>query len=175
MSPIHDPRFSKTRWEGARKAELEESVRIQRNEYIKPMVMFTVAFLLFPTIPVFGILAESGATDAAIAIGVYCLAIGVAIVIGLIALVITCGLFGTGAGPLMLGLLWLAAIFAVVFAFNSFLPISGCVSLLIILAIIAGLVAWMFDMDKVESVTVAVITWLIWIGSNIVIYAAMMN
>ena len=100
---------------------------------------------------------------------VYAVALSISVVVGLAALVITCKLFGTGAGQLWLGLFKLAGIFSLMLIAMALVAPLGCWGLVILIAIMAMLIAWQFELEMVEGVATAVACWLIFIGMDVVI------
>lgn len=171
MAPIHDPRFSGTRWEGAVESARQETRRAHLQAYIVPLLMLAAGWLAAVAYPI--IVGGAGVGDAVAATGVWLVILAISVVAGVLGLVITCKLFGDDAGNLWLALVRLAGIYAVVMVVGAVLSMLACIGLIITLAIMAGLVAMLFEMEFKEGLVVAIVTWLVLIGVSLGINALM--
>ena len=171
MAPVHDPRFSGTRWEGVLESTREEARRAHRRAYIIPLLMLAAGWLAAIAYPV--IVGGDGVVDAVVATGMWLVILAISVVAGVLGLVITCKLFGDDAGNLWLALVRLAGIYAVVMVVGAALSGLGCYGLIVTLAIMAGLVAMLFEMEFKEGLVVAIVTWLVWVGASLGITALM--
>ncbi len=97
--------------------------------------------------------------------GSYLAFLGICVVIGLVALVLTCALPRTDAGPVSLAVLRLAGTFAIVSIVPPLFGSLGLFGLLFAGALMAMLVAWLFELDITEAMIVSVIIWILWVGA----------
>jgi hypothetical protein len=161
MTPVHDPRFGGAHRQAALDYARQENRRAERRAYIIPLVMLAVGWLAMIAYPV--IADRAGLLDAMAATGVWLLILAISMVAGLLGLIVTCKLFGDDAGNLLLALIRLAGIYAIVMVVGTLLSGLMCLGFALTLAIMAGLVALLFEMEFKEGVVVAVVTWLAWL------------
>jgi trans-L-3-hydroxyproline dehydratase len=164
VMPVEDPRFTSTRHEDAREAELAESGRIARVEYYKALMMLGVGVAIGAGWPVVQAISDDSGGSVGEVILTYVLTLAISVVVGLIGLIITCSIFGSGAGHIPLTILRLAGIFAIVMIFGRlFLPMA-CVGYICTGAILAGLIAIMFEMELNEGIAATIVVFLGYVG-----------
>lgn len=155
----------------AQSLELERKQSRQRAwmAYIVPLVMLAIGFTIGAGWPALTALNEEGPHVAALVLAVYAVILSISVVVGLVALIITCKLFGSGAGQLWLGLVRLAGIFSLMLIAAAVVAPLLCWGWLILIALMAGLIAWQFEMEIAEGVAASVVCGFIFIGTIIVI------
>ncbi len=157
MAPVHDPRYSKARWNDVHQADQRDAEAIARMEYIKPLALVAAG------VPIGMLLATRGPAGAEAAVG-WLVFLGASIVLSMIALFIAARLFLGGGGPLGLDILRIAG--AATVADATFLLIAGgfIVSVVSVVGasfVFVGLVVWLFDMDLEDAALLAIIIWVL--------------
>lgn len=170
MTSQHEDRFTSGHKAQGLELDRQMAARAARMEYILPLVMLAGGFIIGAGWPAVTVMKEDGPLGAMLVLAVYAVMLSISVVIGLAALVITCRLFGTGAGQLWLGLLKLAGVFSLLLIAAALLSGLGCWGSFILLAVMAGMIAWQFDLEMVEGAVAALVCWLIFIGMNIIIF-----
>jgi hypothetical protein len=168
MSPVHDPRFSSTRWRENLEADAQWSAERTKRDYLIALGMTVVGLIVF----IIQIIAQTGeplSTPAAlITWGV--LVVG-ASVLGIGALYIVCAIFGDDAGSIGLAFLRLMGTFSVALVAFTFLEPVGCLALIVAGGVIAVCVAVLFDWDGKQGMAFAAIMLVLWIGLSFVLTA----
>ncbi len=159
MSPIQDPRFSHAHKSQMRQQDRDAGERAARMEYIKPTVML----LLGGGIVVGYLLSSSGVGGALL----YVLVISVELIVGVAGLWAASAIWLGGMGPLGLGILRLAGIYAMTDMIALFLGELAFVGLLIQLVCYVAMLAWLFDLDPAESILLAILTFVLKIVAGI--------
>ena len=158
MSPIQDPRFTQAHTD-ARQADVADSRRIVRWEYRKALLVLAVAIGAVLLLALVG-------TQLPIQLALGWLAIKLAggFLVAFIALLIAERLFLGDVGPKGLAALRLAA--ALTGTQATWLVVGAVPLYGIILASIAYavLIVWLFDVDFVDAVLLAMISWVLVIG-----------
>jgi len=158
MSPIQDPRFSHAHKSQMRQQDRDAGERAARMEYIKPTVM-----LLLGGGIVVGSVLSSGSAGSAL---LYVLVISVELIVGVAGLWAASALWLGGMGPLGLGILRLAGIYAMTDMIALFLGELAFVGSLIQLVCYVAMLAWLFDLDPAESILLAILTFVLKIGAG---------
>ncbi len=161
MSPIQDPRFSHAHKSQMRQQDRDDSERAARMEYIKPAVML----LLGGGIVVSYLLSSSGVGSALL----YVLVITIELIVGVAGLWAASAIWLGGMGPLGLGILRLAGIYAMTDMITLFLGELAFVGSLIQLVCYVAMLAWLFDLDPAESILLAILTFVLKIVAGIAI------
>ncbi len=169
MSPIQDPRFSSIRKRETLQQDRDAGERAARMEYIKPTVM-----LLLGGGMVMGSLLFSGGAgpDEMSGIGsalLYVLGISIELIVGVAGLWAASAIWLGGMGPLRLGILRLAGIYAMTDMIGLFLGELAFVGWLIQLVCYVAMLAWLFELDIGDSILVAFLTFVLKIGAGIAI------
>ncbi len=155
MSPIHDPRFTQAHTD-ARQADFADSRRIVRWEYRKALLVLVGAIGATLLLGIVG-------TQSSIPIALLWLAIKLlgGLWVAFIALLIAERLFLGDAGPKGLAALRLAA--ALAGAQATWLVVGAVPLYGIVLASIAYalLIVWLFEIDFVEALLLAAISWML--------------
>ena len=159
MSPIHDPRFSQTKRDDALQLEREASKQSSRFEYVKPLVIFGIAFP-FSLI----LVANSGGWDqdvtTASILGFFVIGFGLSLLLAMVALLIAAKILIGGFGFLGLAVLRMASVLAVFDVVSLLLGGGLNISIfpgLVATIILAGMIVWLFDFDLTEGALVAII------------------
>ncbi|MCH8211226.1 MAG: hypothetical protein IIB99_07610 [Planctomycetes bacterium] len=150
MSPIQDPRFSHAHKSQMRQQDRDAGERAARMEYIKPTVM-----LLLGGGIVVGSVLSSGSAGSAL---LYVLVLSVELIVGVAGLWAASAIWLGGMGPLGLGILRLAGIYAMTDMIALFLGELAFVGLLIQLVCYVAMLAWLFELDPAESILLAILT-----------------
>ena len=153
MSPIQDPRFSHAHKSQMRQQDRDAGERAARMEYIKPTVM-----LLLGGGIVVGSVLSSGSAGSAL---LYVLVISVELIVGVAGLWAASAIWLGGMGPLGLGILRLAGIYAMTDMIALFLGELAFVGLLIQLVCYVAMLAWLFELDPAESILLAILTFVL--------------
>ena len=153
MSPIPDPRFSKTRRAETLRKEREAGDLAARMEYIKPLVMLVIGGTA-----VMGVRFFSAGAGAAL---LYPVALSIELVFGVAGLWLAAKLWLGGAGPLALAILRLAGIYAATDLIASLVSPWMFLGWAIHIACYLGLLTWLFELDLADSIMLAVITFLL--------------
>ena len=161
MSPIQDPRFSHAHKSQMLQQDRDDSERAARMEYVKPTVML----LLGGGIVVGYLLSSSGVGSALL----YVLVISIELIVGVAGLWAASAIWLGGMGPLGLGILRLAGIYAMTDMITLFLGELAFVGWLIRLVCYVAMLAWLFDLDPAESILLAILTFVLKIGAGIAI------
>lgn len=161
MSPIQDPRFSHAHKSQMRQQDRDDSERAARMEYIKPVVM-----LLLGGGIVVGSVLSSGSAGSAL---LYVLVLSVELIVGVAGLWAASAIWLGGMGPLGLGILRLAGIYAMTDMIALFLGELAFVGLLIQLVCYVAMLAWLFELDPAESILLAILTFVLKIVAGIAI------
>ncbi len=169
MTPIQDPRFSNIRKRETLQQDRDAGERAARMEYIKPTVM-----LLLGGGMVMGSLLFSGGAgpDEMSGIGsalLYVLGISIELIVGVAGLWAASAIWLGGMGPLRLGILRLAGIYAMTDMIGLFLGELAFVGWLIQLVCYVAMLAWLFELDIGDSILVAFLTFVLKIGAGIAI------
>ena len=153
--PIHDQRFTQAHTD-ARQADFADSRRIVRWEYRKAVLVLAVALGATLLLGLVG--TQSPIQTALIWLGIKLVG---GFAVAFIALLIAERLFLGDAGPKGLAALRLAA--ALVGAQATWLVLGGVPLYGIALASLAyaALIVWLFDVDFVEAVLLATISWVL--------------
>lgn len=159
MSPIQDPRFSHAHKSQMRQQDRDDSERAARMEYIKPAVML----LLGGGIVLGYLLWSSGVVSALF----YVLVITIELIVGVAGLWAASAIWLGGMGPLGLGILRLAGIYAMTDMITLFLGELAFVGWLIRLVCYVAMLAWLFDLDPAESILLAILTFVLKIAAGI--------
>ena len=165
MSPVHDPRFSDSHRQSLLDGARTDANAANKWLYYTPLIMLGCGLLVSAMIAG----AEGGLVVAAMSIPINLIAVGVMSVIGLIAMFVVCALFKSDAGPVPLGLLRLAGVYGVILPIATLMAPTMCIGVVITGLILAGLIAMVFDMEMVEGVVFAVVSWLVLMGINMVL------
>lgn len=169
MSSQYDTRFTSASKAQALELERKHGDQAARTAYVQPLVMTAVGFALGAGWPAVAALGEGGILEALFILVVYAVMLSISVVVGLIGLVVTCRLFGTGARSLWLGLVKLAGVFSTLLIAAALVGPLGCFGFIILIALMAGLIAWQFELELVEGLATAVVCWLVFLGMNVVI------
>ena len=161
MSPIQDPRFSAAHKRETLQQDRDAGERAARMEYIKPTVML----LLGGGIVMGSVLSSGGAGSALL----YVLVISIELIVGVAGLWAASAIWLGGMGPLGLGILRLAGIYAMTDMITLFLGELAFVGWLIRLVCYVGMLAWLFDLDPAESILLAILTFVLKIVAGITI------
>ena len=153
MSPIQDPRFSHAHKSQMRQQDRDAGERAARMEYIKPTVM-----LLLGGGIVVGSVLSSGSAGSAL---LYVLVLSVELIVGVAGLWAASAIWLGGMGPLGLGILRLAGIYAMTDMIALFLGELAFVGLLIQLVCYVAMLAWLFELDPAESILLAILTFVL--------------
>ena len=153
MSPIQDPRVSHAHKSQMRQQDRDAGERAARMEYIKPTVM-----LLLGGGIVVGSVLSSGSAGSAL---LYVLVISVELIVGVAGLWAASAIWLGGMGPLGLGILRLAGIYAMTDMIALFLGELAFVGLLIQLVCYVAMLAWLFELDPAESILLAILTFVL--------------
>ena len=153
MSPIQDPRFSNAHKSQMRQQDRDAGERAARMEYIKPTVM-----LLLGGGIVVGSVLSSGSAGSAL---LYVLVLSVELIVGVAGLWAASAIWLGGMGPLGLGILRLAGIYAMTDMIALFLGELAFVGLLIQLVCYVAMLAWLFELDPAESILLAILTFVL--------------
>lgn len=153
MSPIQDPRFSSAHKSQMRQQDRDAGERAARMEYIKPTVM-----LLLGGGIVVGSVLSSGSVGSAL---LYVLVLSVELIVGVAGLWAASAIWLGGMGPLGLGILRLAGIYAMTDMIALFLGELAFVGLLIQLVCYVAMLAWLFELDPAESILLAILTFVL--------------
>ncbi|MCH8315264.1 MAG: hypothetical protein IIA64_04760 [Planctomycetes bacterium] len=153
MSPIQDPRFSHAHKSQMRQQDRDDSERAARMEYIKPAVML----LLGGGIVVSYLLSSSGVGGALL----YVVVLSIELIVGVAGLWAASAIWLGGMGPLGLGILRLAGIYAMTDMIALFLGELAFVGWLIQLVCYVAMLAWLFDLDPAESILLAILTFVL--------------
>ena len=159
MSPVQDPRFSHAHKSQMLQQDRDDSERAARMEYIKPTVM-----LLLGGGIVMGSLLSSGGVGSAL---LYVLVISIELIVGVAGLWAASAIWLGGMGPLGLGILRLAGIYAMTDMIALFLGELAFVGWLIQMVCYVAMLAWLFDLDPAESILLAILTFVLKIGAGI--------
>lgn len=159
MSPIYDPRFSKTKRDDALQLEREASKQASRFEYIKPLIIFGIA-LPFALILVLWFVRRGPDVTTVSVLVSYFLGLGFSLFIAMVALLLASKIIIGSFGPFGLAILRMAAglaIFDVVY-----LLLGGSYEItifpgLVAMVMLAGMIVWLFDFDLFEGALVAII------------------
>ena len=159
MSPIYDPRFSKTKRDDALHLEREASKQSSQFEYIKPLIIFGIALPL-ALIIVLGFVRRGPDVTTVSVLVSYFLGLGFSLFIAMVALLLASKIIIGSFGPFGLAILRMAAglaIFDVVY-----LLLGGSFNItvfpgLVAMVILAGMIVWLFDFDLFEGALVAII------------------
>ncbi len=151
MSPVHDPRFSNRL--AKRDKEREAAARAHRMEYIKPLVMLGLGAGI-----IMGMLHSQGGSELAM---VYPIRIAIQLVFGVAGLWVAAKLWLGGVGPLGLGILRLAGIYAITDLVALVAAPLMILGWFIHIILYVCLLAWLFDLEFSDSIIVAVITFLL--------------
>ncbi len=159
MSPIYDPRFSKTKRDESLQLERDTSKQSTHFEYVKPLVIFGITFP-FSLI----LVANSGGWDqditTASALCFFVINFGLSLLLAMVALLIAAKILIGGFGPIGLAVLRLASALAV---FDVVLLLLGggwhftIFPGLVATILLAGMIVWLFDFDLTEGALVAII------------------
>ncbi len=163
MSPIQDPRFSHAHKSQMLQQDRDAGERAARMEYIKPTVM-----LLLGGGIVMGSLLSSGGAGSAL---LYVLFISIELIVGVAGLWAASAIWLGGMGPLGLGILRLAGIYAMTDMITLFLGELAFVGWLIRLVCYVAMLAWLFDLDPAESIFLAILTFVLKIVAGITLLA----
>ena len=169
MSPIQDPRFSSAHKRETLQQDRDAGQRAARMEYIKPTVM-----LLLGGGIVIGSLLSSGGSgpDEMSGVGsalLYVLVISIELIVGVAGLWAASALWLGGMGPLGLGILRLAGIYAMTDLIGLFLGELAFVGWLIQIVCYVAMLAWLFELDPADSIFLAVLTFVLKIGAGLAI------
>lgn len=159
MSPIQDPRFSHAHKSQMRQQDRDDSERAARMEYIKPAVML----LLGGGIVLGYLLLSSGVGSALL----YVVILSIELIVGVAGLWAASAIWLGGMGPLGLGILRLAGIYAMTDMIALFLGELAFVGWLIQLVCYVAMLAWLFDLDPAESILLAILTFVLKIVAGI--------
>ena len=175
MSPIQDPRFSSERKRETLQQDREAGDRAARMEYIKPTVM-----LLLGGGIVVGSLLFSGSTDPDEISGIggallYVLILSIELIVGVAGLWAAAAIWLGGMGPLGLGILRLAGIYAMTDMIGLFLGELAFVGILIKIVCYVAMLAWLFDLDHTDSFLLALLTFALKIGAGITLAAIFLS
>lgn len=159
MSPIYDPRFSKTKCDESLQLERDASKQSTHIEYIKPLVILAIAFPL-ALIMVVGSRASSQDITAISILGFFIIRFGLSLLLAMVALLMASKLLIGNFGPIGLAFLRMAsalAVFDVVY-----LLLGGGFNLtifpgLVATVLLAGMIVWLFDLDLTGGALVAII------------------
>ena len=171
MSPIQDPRFSSVHKRETLQQDRDAGERAARMEYIKPTVM-----LLLGGGGVMGYLLSSGGVGPFEMSGVgsallYVLVISIELIVGVAGLWAACALWLGGMGPLGLGILRLAGIYAMTDLIGALLGELAFVGWLIRLVCYVAMLAWLFELDLGDSILLAILTFVLKIGAGLALGA----
>lgn len=161
MSPIQDPRFSHAHKSQMRQQDRDDSEHAARMEYIKPAVML----LLGGGIVLSYLLSSSGVGGALL----YVVVLSIELIVGVAGLWAASAIWLGGMGPLGLGILRLAGIYAMTDMIALLLGELAFVGLLIQLVCYVAMLAWLFDLDPAESILLAILTFVLKIVAGIAI------
>jgi len=155
MSPVHDPRYSSSRWEKIAEKEREESARAARNEWVIPFAIAAVAGIVVFSIA----FAAAGPEGPAIVL----ISRGIELVLGILGLWICATLWLGGVGPLGLAILRLAACY---FTYDAIQMIGALFEIpvipwLIAVVVYISMLAWLFEIEWTDAFILAIVTGLI--------------
>lgn len=169
MTPYHDPHTATRRLERDEWMQREAS-RVELWEYLKPAIMLCVGFV--GILLLFAMRGNGAAVEQMfVSAIVFPIMLVVQIVVGVTALMIVSALWVGGAGPLFLGVLRLAGICAITNLVAVFLGPLGCFALPAVAFVYAGLIAWLFDMEWVDGLAVAVISFVLIVAASFTMIA----
>ncbi len=153
--PIPDPRFTQAHAD-AREADFVDSRRIVRREYRKAILVFAVAITATLLLGLVGT-----QSPIQLALGLLAIKLAGGLMVAFIALLIAERLFLGDVGPKGLAALRLAG--ALAGAQATWLVLGGVPLYGIALASLAyaALIVWLFDVDFVEAILLAVISWVL--------------
>lgn len=160
--PIEDPRYAAKRRERLLD-EQADAAAAARLEYIKPIVMLVGGVAV-----VMGMSVTAGGREALL----YPIVLAIELVFGVLGLYVATKLWLGGVGPLGLAILRLAGIYAVTDVVSLLTQPLLIVGWLITAAVYVGLLAWLFELEVMESVILALITFLLKLIAGFVLVAS---
>jgi hypothetical protein len=175
MSPVHDPRFSKIRWEEDLQKEREAGEQAARMEYIKPLVMLFVGGLVVMGLSLITTPEDPDGLSGAMLAATYPIILSVELAFGVLGLWVASVLWLGGAGPLGLGILRLAGIYAMTDLIGIIVAPLLMVGWLITISLYVVMLAWLFDFDIKESIAVALITFLLKFFAGVMVFSLIMG
>jgi hypothetical protein len=175
MSPIYDPRFSKTRWEQDLQKEREAGEHAARMEYIKPLVMLLVGGLIVMGLHLVTTPDDPDGVSGPVLAAMYPVVLSIELAFGVAGLWVAATLWLGGAGPLGLGILRLAGIYAMTDLIAIIVAPLLMVGWLITISLYVVMLAWLFDFEVKDSIAVALITFLLKFFVDLVIFSLIMG
>lgn len=161
MPPIQDPRFSKARWNETLQEQREATERTGRMEYIKPLVMLVIGGGVVMALLTFAGSGDPDELSGPAAALLYPVRLVFALFFGVAGLWLAAKLWLGGVGPLGLAILRLAGIYAA----TDLIPIIAAplqfLGWFVYLVCYVGLLAWLFDLEAIESMMLALITFVL--------------
>ncbi len=159
MSPIQDPRFSKTQRDEALQEDRAASDHAARLEHVKPLVLLALGLPIAIALVVQWAGTNPDVGTASV-IGRYLLQFGLSVVLGMTALVVATKLMAGGTGPLRLAVPRIAG--ALVVFDVTYLLLGGSLQIsifpgLVAVFVLVGVVVWLFEMDLAEGALVGII------------------
>lgn len=142
------------RWDRVLERQAVDAARAARREYFIPAAMLVLGV---GVVLALRFILNGNAAPGAL-VGGYLIGLGIEVVVGVVGLFVAARLWLGGAGPLPLGILRLAGIYAVVDAVSIVVsPLLGF-GWVIRLGVYLGLLSWLFDMDLRDSAMLGIIT-----------------
>lgn len=173
MSPVEDTRYTDSKRRSWLEDARRDSERAGRWAYYTPLLILIGAYFIaaaivastFESGGLFGALVGSAVTTAVFLV--------ISVPIGVLAMIVTCQIFKSEAGPLTLVLVRLAAVYSVMLVIALLMP--GCFAILVSGLIMAGMVAILFDMELAEGAVFTIVSMAIFIGVNILLNMYLQN
>ncbi len=175
MSPVHDPRFSETRRQENRQKDLEAGEQAARMEYIKPVVMLLVGGLVVMGLYLMTTPEDPDGISGAVLAARYPIGLAIELAFGVAGLWVAAKVWLGGAGPLGLAILRLAGIYAMTDLIGIIVAPLLAVGWLITVVLYVVMLAWLFDVEIIESIMVALITFLLKVFARVVISSLIMG
>jgi len=163
MSPIVDSRWTEARRKSAAKREAAEDAEA-RKEWLIPLALLIAGVGVVITAAM--VRESGGEADAPppwLFALIYPVRLAIEVVIGMLGLWAACALWLGGAGPLGLGLLRLAGIYAIYDAIVIAIPL-GMISGIIGLLVYIGLLVKLFDLEAADAIMLVIITFVLKLG-----------
>lgn len=168
MSPVHDPRFSSTRWSKNLEADAKWSAERAKWDYLLAIGMMVVGLIVFVIQVVVG---TGQPLTMPAAVMTWGFLVVLASVVGIGALYIVCMVFGDDAGNIGLAFLRLMGTFSVALVAFWFFQGIGCFAIIVSGGVIALSVAILFDWDGKQGMAFAAVMLLLWIGLSFLLAA----
>jgi len=166
MSPVEDTRYTEAKRDAWLADARRDAQRAGRWEYYKPLAILLIGFVI--SVGILMSRMDSGLlgslVSSSLIAGVF---LAISVPVGMLAMLLTCQIFGSEAGPLGLVLIRLGAVYSITMIIGLLLP--GCFNILVSGLIMAGMVAILFDMELAEGAVFTLASLFIFIGAGIML------